>query len=181
MTNVPFDDIDSFRDIESLNYYTNATTRFGLDPSTVLATLRAKSRDNARTPMHWDPSPGAGFSTGSPWIPVNPNHIWLNAEAQKAAPRSIYHYYRQLIALRRAEPVVTFGDFQLIPDAPETVYSFRRCLGEHCMEVHANLSDTTVPLAGLATDPGRMLLGNYPEGDREPARLAPWEVRAYWR
>ena len=181
MTNVPFDDIGDFRDIESLNYYGNATTRFGLDSATVLETLRQKSRDNARTPMQWTAGPGAGFSTGVPWIPVNPNHAWLNARAQTSEPGSVYHYYRRLIALRHTEPVITGGDFTLLPSVPDSVYAFRRRLGEHSVEVYANLSDLGVLLPGLAAGSGRLLLGNYPEDAQETGRLAPWEVRAYRR
>jgi oligo-1,6-glucosidase len=177
MTNVPFDDIADFRDIESLNYYRTATTEFGLDPPAVLATLRQKSRDNARTPMQWTSEAGAGFSAGTPWIPVNPNHAWLNAAAQAADPRSIYHYYRRLIALRRTEPAATRGDFELLEPAHETVYAFRRRLaGQGSLDVYANLSDTTAALPG-ALQPGPVLLGNYPEDERGPGELAPWEVR----
>ena len=179
MTNVLFSDIESFRDIESLNYYANATTAFGLEPEAVLATLRQKSRDNARTPMQWTAEPGAGFSTGTAWIPVNPNHEWLNAAAQTADPRSIYHYYRRLIALRRAEPVLVDGTFELLPDSPETVYSFRRCLGAESIEVWANLSDTGVLLEGVEPEPHQIVLSNYPAEKRHPDRLQPWEVLTF--
>ena len=178
MTNVPFDDIGSFRDIESLNYYENATTRLGHDAVTVLATLRQKSRDNARTPMQWSAEPGAGFSTGTPWIPVHPNHDWLNAAAQRADPGSIYHYYRRLIELRHTEPVVTGGDFELIDAVPDSVYAFRRRLGGQSVEVYANLSDAAVSLTGFDLAPGRILMGNYPEHVRISTQLAPWEVWA---
>jgi oligo-1,6-glucosidase len=181
MTNVPFDDIACFRDIESLNYYANAITAEGLEPSTVLATLRQQSRDNARTPMQWTGERGAGFTTGVPWIPVNPNHVWLNAEAQRADPRSVHQYYRQLIAMRRSERVLNLGDFELLADAPDTVYAFRRYLGADCIEVYANLSDSAVPLEVLDLQADRILLGNYPAENRDPARLAPWEVRTVRR
>jgi oligo-1,6-glucosidase len=179
MTNVPFDTIEDFRDIESLNYFRNATTVAGLDPSAVLATLRQKSRDNARTPMQWTSEAGAGFSSGTPWIPVNPNHVWLNAAAQTADPRSVYHYYRRLIALRRTDPVLTDGDFALLDATPETVYAFRRTLGEQRIEVYANLSNVEVSLKCAAPDRDRILLGNYPAEDADPVRLAPWEVRTF--
>ena len=85
MTNVPFDDIEDFRDIESLNHYAEAVG-LGAEPAAVLAVLRAPSRDNARTPMQWDASPNAGFTTGTPWLPVNPNHSEINAAAARADP-----------------------------------------------------------------------------------------------
>jgi oligo-1,6-glucosidase len=178
MTNVPFDDIGDFRDIESLNYFRNATTAFGHDAGAVLATLRQKSRDNARTPMQWTAEPGAGFSTGTPWIPVHPNHDWLNAAAQWADQGSIYHYYRRLIAWRHTEPVVTGGDFEVITEVPDSVYAFRRRLGEQCIEVYANLSDDPVSLEGFEPASGRIALGNYPEHVWISTHLAPWEVWA---
>ncbi len=179
MTNVPFDDISDFRDIESLNYYENATGRLGLEASTVLATLQQKSRDNARTPMQWTSQPNAGFSTGRPWIPVNPNHEWLNAAAQTADPGSVYSFYRRLIELRHAESVVRNGDFALLTPVPDSVYAFRRRLGEQSLEVYANLSDSAVALPDLTAAGDQILLGNYPEDAREAGQLAPWEVRTY--
>src|SRR3712207_1310250 len=119
MTNVPFTSLDDFRDIESLNYYRDAVGR-GLSPETVLASLRRMSRDNARTPVQWTAGRAAGFTTGTPWLRVNPNHTWLNAEAERADPHSVYHHYRDLIALRHSEPVIVDGDFTLLlPDHPE--------------------------------------------------------------
>ncbi|MGQ0843348.1 MAG: alpha-glucosidase [Sporichthyaceae bacterium] len=177
MTNVPFSDIASFRDIESLNYFHNATTALGLEPAAVLATLRNKSRDNARTPMQWTAQPGAGFGSTTPWISPNPNHVWLNAAAQVADPQSVYHYYRRLIALRHRDPVVADGDFALLLPDHATVYAFRRRLGVATLEVFANLSDA--PVTFDAEDPARVVLGNYLPGQREPSSLAPWEVRVY--
>jgi oligo-1,6-glucosidase len=110
---------------------------------------------------------------------VNPNHVWLNAAAQTPDPGSIYHYYRRLIALRRAEPVITGGDFSLVDAVPDSVYAFRRRLGARSLSIFANLSSTAVSPTGLAAEPGRIVLGNYSEDVREPGRLAPWEVRAY--
>jgi oligo-1,6-glucosidase len=91
MTNVSFEDINDFRDIETLNYYADAVGRLKADPATILDTLRHKSRDNARTPMQWTADPGAGFSTATPWIPLNPNFLRINAAAQRLDPNSIYH------------------------------------------------------------------------------------------
>ena len=99
MTNVPFDSIDAFRDIESLNHYAEAVAE-GDDPEAVLASMRPMSRDNARTPMQWDGSEHAGFTTGEPWIAVNPNHTEINAAAAIADPDSVFHHYRKLIELR---------------------------------------------------------------------------------
>lgn len=181
MTNVPFDDITSFRDIESLNYYADQVGRLGADPAVVLGALRRSGRDNARTPMQWNGDDGAGFSAATPWIPANPNHVWLNAERQRDDPNSIYAYYRALIALRHAEAVVVRGDFALLDIDVETVYAFRRRLGNQTMEVFANLSAADVPVSGANVGTEGIMIGNYPPDRCQIGILGPWEVRAFRR
>ncbi len=181
MTNVPFDDISSFRDVESLNYFADQVGRLGADPAVVLDALRRSGRDNARTPMQWTGEPGAGFSDAEPWIPVHPNHVWLNAERQRGVPGSIHEYYKALIALRHDEPVVVQGDFALIDGVAETVYAFRRRRGDEALEVFANLSGDDVPVGGAELGTEGILIGNYPASRRTAGTLAPWEVRAFRR
>lgn len=178
MTNVPFNDIASFRDVESLNYYADQTDRLGIDGAVVIEALRRSGRDNARTPMQWTAEPGAGFTTATPWIPINPNHVWLNAESQIDDPHSIYAYYRALIALRHSEPVIVRGDFELLDTDAETVYSFRRHLGGETVEVRANLSGEAVIVGATERGWGEVLIGNYPETRRRAGVLGPWEARA---
>jgi oligo-1,6-glucosidase len=177
MTNVPFRSVDDFRDIESLNHYAHAVAQ-GADPAEVLASLRRTSRDNARTPVQWGAGPGAGFTDGTPWLPVNPNHTWLNVEAQRDDPTSVLHHYRALIALRHARPVVVDGDFRmLLPDHP-SVYAFERRLGEECLTVYANLTGELVTdVIPDDVDSGELLLGNLP--DPVGPALRPWEARVY--
>src|SRR3712207_4755259 len=103
MTNAPFAGIADFRDIESLNHYAQAVA-LGDPAEHVLAGLRAMSRDNARTPMQWDATEHAGFTAGTPWLAVNPNHREINAQAAAADPDSVFHHYRRLIELRHTEP-----------------------------------------------------------------------------
>ncbi len=118
MTNAPLARVEDLRDLEALNHYAEAVAAGG-DPRSVLAIIRPMARDNARTPMQWDGSAHADFTTGTPWIDVNPNHVEINAEAAVADPRSIFHHYRRLIALRHDEPVVALGSFSmLLPDHP---------------------------------------------------------------
>ncbi|HUS23225.1 MAG TPA: alpha-glucosidase [Aeromicrobium sp.] len=179
MTNVPFDDISSFRDVESLNYYAEQVGRRGADPAEVLTALRRSGRDNARTPMQWTGEPGAGFSNSVPWIPVHPNHVWLNAESQRRDPHSVYAYYRSLIALRHSEPVVVRGDFSLLDAGAATIYAFRRRLGDVTLDVFANLSGKPVTVDDCPTGEGELLIGNYPPDHRKAGELGPWEVRAY--
>jgi len=177
MTNVGFDTIGEFRDIESLRHYADAVGRLNQNPEAVIAALRRMSRDNARTPMQWTGQDGAGFSTSLPWIAINSNHTWLNAATQTTDPHSIYHYYRALIALRHSMPVVVEGDFRLMPATDPDTFAFRRTLAGQRLEVVANLSGRTVPTP--QTTVGAMIMGNYGTTDRSAANLCPWEARIY--
>ncbi|MFN8196648.1 MAG: alpha-glucosidase [Nocardioidaceae bacterium] len=141
MTNAPFASADDFRDVESVNHY-RAAVALGVPPEQVLAALRRKSRDNARTPMQWDASEHAGFTTGEPWLPVNPNHVEINAAAQLADPDSVLHHYRRLSDLRHTEPVVAHGSFRMLLREHEQVYAFVRELDGTALLVEANLSGT---------------------------------------
>lgn len=193
MTNVPFAGAESFLDIESVNYYNSAMLR-GLDSDDVLRALREGSRDNARSPVQWDASPHAGFTTGEPWFPVNPNHDAINAEREVADPDSVFHHYRRLIELRHTDPVVADGDFHmLLPEHP-TLYAFTRSLGEESLLVLANFSGDELAVPDLPGQPdwagAALVIGNYgPDADAEAAGegagglpvLRPWEARIYRR
>ncbi len=140
MTNFPFESFEQFRDVESLNWIAEARA-VGTDDATILDALRARSRDNARTPMQWDATAHAGFTNGVPWIAVNPNHRQVNASLAVSDPDSVFHHYRRLISLRHELPVVVDGDFRLLmPDDP-SILAFVRSLGPERLLVVANLSD----------------------------------------
>ena len=173
MTNAPFAAIEDFRDIETLNHHAEA----GDD---ALPALRARGRDNARTPMQWDASPHAGFTTCTPWIAVNPNHRDVNAAAAIADPDSVFHHYRKLIDLRHTEPCVVHGDFTLLmPDHP-AVYAFTRAYEGTQMLVVANWSTEPAALDVDAAWLGaELVLGT--GGDPGSATLGPWESRVYRR
>ena len=179
MTNYPFSSIEDFQDIESRNHYAAAVAA-GQDPAAALDSLRRPSRDNARTPMQWDASPFAGFTTGTPWLQVNPNYRDINVEAAVADPQSVYAHYRALIALRHQDPVVADGDFTMLLADDEQIYAFTRRLGAVELLVLSNLSGREAgpgPLPGW-TD-AQTLVGTAP-GD--PARpLGPWEYRVLRR
>jgi len=182
MTNAPWSSIDDFRDIESLNYYAEATAA-GASPAEVLAALRAMSRDNARTPMQWDGSPHAGFTAGTPWLAVNPNFREINAEAARADPDSVFHHYRRLIELRHTEPAVVHGDFTMLLPDDEQVYAFTRRHGDLELLVLGNFSGgrAVVDLPDAAAWAGaELLVGNVEE--RAPDLvLAAWEARVLRR
>ena len=119
MANAPFTAIADYRDIQALRFYAEAAARGDTDLPALLLAMAKMSRDQGRTPVQWDASPGAGFTTGTPWLAVNPDHTEVNAAAEVGDPGSVFEHYRRLIALRHADPVVTDGDFELLlPDHP---------------------------------------------------------------
>ncbi len=178
MTNFPFSSIEEFQDIESLNHYREAVAA-GQDPAVVVAALRGPSRDNARTPVQWDATANAGFTSGTPWLAVNPNYLDINAEKAMGDEDSVWHHYRKLIALRHAEPAVATGDFTMLLPEHEQIYAFTRRLNDTELLVLGNLS-------GEPADPGELpgwadaelVLGNV---ESPSAILQPWEAKVLRR
>jgi oligo-1,6-glucosidase len=186
MTNMTFSSLDDFQDIEARNYYLAMKDTSGFDPEALLEGMSHASRDNARTPMQWDATAEAGFTTGTPWMRVNANHADINAESAVADPDSVFHHYRELIRLRHEYPVVVNGNFtMLLPDDPK-IYAYTRSLDGVTMLVLGNFSSDESPVliddaASWATS--RLLLGNYPApvGEDDRLLLRPWETRIYLR
>ncbi|PFG35300.1 alpha-glucosidase [Sanguibacter antarcticus] len=182
MTNVPFASIDDFRDLESVNYYREAVRERGFSADVVLDGLRKMSRDNARTPVQWDGSAQAGFTAGEPWIPVNPNYVDVNAEADRASERSVFAFYQRLIALRHAEDVVAVGDLTMLEIEHPTLYAAARSLGGVRLLVVGNVSGEELEVPLLAEWGGATLVlsntGTTASG-ASITSLAPWEVRVY--
>ena len=179
MTNTYFSAISQYRDLESLNYHADALS-LGLEAEAVLQSLSAKSRDNARTPMHWDDTTHAGFSSGIPWLPVNPNYVTINAAAAVADPGSVFHHFRALIKLRHDEPIVVEGTFDLLLPDDQQIWAFTRTLEGQSLLVLANFSSepASVPGAGLPDlSDAAILLASHRGADT--GRLQPWESRIY--
>ena len=186
MANVPFAGIDDFRDIESVNHWAHTVGAGRARAEDVLPSLRAMSRDNARTPVQWDDSPNAGFTTGTPWIAVNPDHVEVNVAAQRDDPDSVLAHYQRLIALRHTEPVVVDGDFTMLLPQDERVYAFTRSLGGTTLLVLGNFSGEPVPAPvpdAAAWAQAELLVGREgaPGTSGAPIVLAPWEGRVYRR
>jgi oligo-1,6-glucosidase len=183
MTNFPFHGIEDFRDIEALGQYTQAVHREGRSPEDVLTVLRARGRDNARTPMQWNSDPNAGFTTGTPWLAVNPNYADINAAAEIDDPDSVYHYYRRLIDLRHTEPAVVDGDFTMLLPHDERLYAFTRRLGPTELLVIGNFSADTVGAeiddAGGWASAELLLTNTTPPSDG--LTLGPWQAVVYRR
>ena len=179
MTNTGFTEIGQYRDIESINYHADAVS-LGLEVETVLQSLAVKSRDNARTPMHWDDSEHAGFTTGTPWLPATANKDEINAAAALADPDSVFHHFRRLIELRHTNPVVVDGRFDLLLPDHEQLWAFTRTLGDDVLLVLANCSSQPVRVAPDDVPDvagATVLLGTHPRTDVPD--LQPWESRIY--
>jgi oligo-1,6-glucosidase len=184
MTNAHFTRLDQYRDIESLRYVEQARALGHLTDDELLAGLAAMSRDNARTPVQWDGSPHAGFTTGTPWLSVNANHRSINAQTEREDPRSVFHHYRRLIALRHDDPVVALGDFTMLLPDDESVYAFTRALDGVALLVLGNFTgeERAVSLESWVPDDlGELVLGNYADVPDGGIVLRPWEARVYRR
>ena len=176
MTNTPWSDISEFRDIEVINAWKQNVVDHNIIPADyMLACFNAVSRDNARTPMHWNDTENAGFTTGTPWIKVNPNYRTINAAAALADPDSVFHYYKKLIALRHAYPVIVYGTFEPLLTENEDIYAYRRVLDDQVLTVACNWTDREVP-CGLFGEGGEELISNY--GTHKDGVLQPYEARA---
>lgn len=181
MTNAHFTSLDQYRDIESLRYVEHARALGHASEDQLLAGLAAMSRDNARTPVQWDASPNAGFTTGEPWIAVNPNHRTVNAEAERADPSSVFHHYRRLIALRHEEPAVALGDFRMLLPDHRHVYAFTRTLDDVQLLVLGSFAgeEQTVDVPDGWDETAERVLGNYDAGAAlggGALTLRPWEA-----
>ncbi|GGR40058.1 glycoside hydrolase family 13 protein [Deinococcus ruber] len=141
MTNVKFESVEHYRDLESLNGAKELREQHGWDDARIPAALHARSRDNARTPMHWTTGRNAGFSSGTPWIGVNPNFLQINAEQAEADPDSVWHHYRRTIALRKSLPVVRDGTFELLAADHPTLFAYVRRSGQTQLLVIGHFSE----------------------------------------
>ena len=181
MTNAGFTDITQYRDVESLNYFKILQER-GCSPKEALHIISERSRDNGRTPVQWDASKTAGFTSGTPWIGIPDNHTIINAAAEVGDPDSIFSFYQKLIVLRKTHPVISEGDVCFIDSAGEKVIAYERTLDGCCVRVFANFSDQKVRCAPTAAiDGSDVLIGNYPDTatDADALVLRPFEARAF--
>ncbi|SES07733.1 glycoside hydrolase family 13 protein [Salipaludibacillus aurantiacus] len=183
MTNIEFDSIEDYRDIETINFYNEQVHEKGRDKNEVMKSIYTKGRDNARTPVQWDDSPNAGFTTGEPWIKVNENYKKINAEKALREDQSIFHYYRQLIRLRKEHSVIVYGDYELILPEHEKVFAYTRSLNDEMLLVLTNFSDDTVKInvPDIKMTNSEVLIGNYEDQEDFQSQLTiqPYEARVY--
>lgn len=162
MTNCPFNTLDNFRDLESINAFHELTEQGKMTEEDMMAAIGYKGRDNARTPMQWDDSAYAGFSTANPWIMVNPNYTKINAKDQINREDSVFKYYQKLIKLRHESELIVYGTYDLILDDDKDIYAYIRTLGNKKLIVYCNFSENTreVELPEEFTN-GKVLISNY--------------------
>lgn len=177
MTNVQYA-IEDYRDIETINIYQERLEQ-GYTKEEIMASIHAKGRDNGRTPMQWDDTEHAGFTTGTPWIKVNPNYKEINAKSQVKDPNSIFSCYKRLVQLRKEYPVFVDGRYRLLLEEDENIFAYERQNADQKLVVVCNFYGNTVemPLQETCKDM-KLLLGNYAE-IAEPGTLRPYEARMY--
>lgn len=182
MTNIKFDSIEDYKDIETLNMYNERVVDNGENPQEIMQSIYTKGRDNARTPVQWNGTDHAGFSSGTPWIKVNENYQEINAEKAMADKDSIFHYYRQLIQLRKQHEVIVYGSFEMLYEEHEEIFAYTRTLGDETLLVVTNFSgnnhsfDSTIDLNNA-----ELLISNYDTAEKKENTfdLRPWEARVY--
>jgi oligo-1,6-glucosidase len=184
MTNVAFESIDEYRDVETLNAYQEVKTKGGVLEQMIKA-IHWQGRDNTRTPMQWDASTNAGFTTGKPWIKVNPNYKAINVEAQEKDSGSILNFYREVIQIRKKYFSLTYGDFFVIDPEHARVFAYWRSMENECFLVLINFSDGPVEFRiddRFSSFKPTLIKSNYDQP--EPiidlvAPLKPWEASLY--
>lgn len=174
MTNAPFEGIDLYDDIKTLNLYRYKRAE-GISHEEIMKSIKMSSRDHARTPMQWDGGTNSGFSTAEPWMPVNPNYQWLNVEAQKKDSSSVFHFYRKMIALRRESLALIYGIYNLYETGNSCIYAYTREYKGEKILVLANMKGASCHWE--VPEGAHLLLGNYRKEDLK--KIHPFEARVY--
>ncbi len=176
MTNTHFSSPADFRDIEEINAWNQyVVDHHMVEPDVLLACFDEIARDNARTPVQWNDGLNAGFSTGTPWIPVNENYKEINYEAALADPDSVFYYYQKLIRLRHENDIIVYGVFEPLMEESETVYAYRRVLGDQVLIAACNWTAEEQPCTLFDDGRGEELISNYAE--HKAGVLQPYEAR----
>ena len=181
MCNAYFDKLEDYRDIESINAYHELTEQCGVSHEEMMGYLKRISRDNARTPMQWDDSKNAGFTTGTPWLKVNANYPEVNAKAQVNDPDSVFSYYKKLIRLRHENEIIVYGDYELLEAESEETFIYKRTYENEHLMVLCNFTDHEVSVTDAVMeqipDGAEKLITNY--ADDMGQILRPYEAKVY--
>ena len=181
MTNVRFDDINEYNDIESLNMYKDRISK-GYTHEEIMESIYAKGRDNARTPMQWDDSENAGFTTGTPWLAVNKNYDKINAKQCLQDENSIFNHYKKLIDIRKNNDTIIYGDYKLLCEDDENIFAYVRELNGDKILVVCNFYDKDVEFKFDGDfNYSKLLLSNYNDSSKmiEKLKLRPYEAVMY--
>lgn len=175
LTNTPVSSIEELDDIESINMYHDRISR-GFSIDSIMTSLNAKGRDNARRPIPWTDEANGGFTTGTPWLALNPNYKEINVEAELKNPDSVFHTYQKLIQLRRDHSIVVWGDYELL-NTSSNVFAYYRTLGEERWLTVLNLSDFEEKISVDARF-NKVLVTNTDDEitDLRAYKLSPWQA-----
>lgn len=178
MTNTVFNSVDDFRDLESVNAYRELIESGLYTKEDMFPKIAHKSRDNARTPMPWDTSENAGFTTGTPWLALNPNYNKINVADQLKRENSVFHYYQKLIKLRKEYEIIVYGKYELLLPDDEHIFAYVRTLGNQKLLVVCNFSKTEQKFDFSGYENAKVLISNYDGNISEKATLKPYSAIA---
>ncbi|MCI1479036.1 MAG: alpha-glucosidase [Clostridium beijerinckii] len=184
MTNVRFESLEDYKDIETLNMY-NERKKQGYTHEEIMLSIYTKGRDNARTPIQWDDSQNAGFTSGQPWLKVNPNYKEINAESQLKDENSIFNYYKKLIKIRKSNPVVVYGKYELMLEENKEIFAYTRTLENEMLLVICNFTGNETEFVlerKFEFKSKELLISNYNVNENDPIdsiELKPYESRIY--
>jgi len=176
MTNTVFNSVDDFRDLESINAYRELVESGLYTDEDMFPKIAHKSRDNARTPMQWDASENAGFTTGKPWIAVNPNYKKINVADQLKREDSVFHYYQKLIRLRKENEIIVYGNYELLLPEDENIFAYIRTLDNQKLLVVCNFSKSEQKFDFSGYENAKVLISNYNRDAGEDGILKPYEA-----
>lgn len=176
MTNTVFNSVDDFRDLESVNAYRELVESGLYTDEDMFPKIAHKSRDNARTPMQWDASENAGFTTGTPWIALNPNYKKINVADQLKREDSVFHYYQKLIRLRKENEIIVYGNYELLLPEDENIFAYTRTLDNKKLLVVCNFSKSEQKFDFSGYENAKVLISNYNRDAGEDGILKPYEA-----
>ena len=183
MKNIEFQSIEECNDIEAINAYKEYTSDGRISPEDMMRYINKKGRDNARTPMQWNDTENAGFTTGTPWFTVNPNYKEVNVAEQEKDPDSILNFYKHLIQMRKEYPIIVYGSYKLLYPDHKTAFVYERMLEDEKLLVACNFSAEELELevpAEFVQKEAELLISNYHEAKiSEKLVLRPYEARVY--
>ena len=183
MKNIKFQSIEECNDIEAINAYREYTSDGRISPEDMMRYINTKGRDNARTPMQWDDTPNAGFTTGTPWFTVNPDYKEINVAEQEKDPESILNFYKKLIRLRKEYPIIVYGSYKMLYPTHEAAVVYERVQDNEKLLIACNFSAEGQELEApkeFVENAAELLISNYPVAEiSEKLSLRPYEARVY--